>query len=536
MADDTQNDASVEEPSTDGGGLDEITGQIEEDATKQISGDALEQIRESAGQDMAPEWLEKMRRRKRESEQREAEDFDTPVPDGDGGQPVPKTEQMDPDDVGSLTEGMGLADEPSPAIAEQSPDGDTTEIERDSTKAINRGELDTLMKEKEAELREQSADSASDASTPKAGVISKTSRAKSERQTRDVDDEAEAAVHEVATAEQHTTEQETSKSSSSFSLPRPSKKPQKTEDDPPTRPIDDGLDDDSFGDLTDDDMHAVVFGDEDADAPSPQRREQAQQEQAQQEQAQRQETRPRDEASKTGGAVESPSLDFSDIAAEQEQEDHTPVEQADEPPSMDEEPSPVAAESDAPDLEEPPEVDAESGEPTFDEGATTPAQTKQAPREEPARAEPSDAPGDELSDDLAVEPPDDFPDYETEPQRPVLAALAGFLAALVWVVGGVLAMFTSLSSPWQSLVPPMCLGGGVVAFLLVMIGPPKWIESSILAVLGIGIGGFAFVQWSGLGTIDITDYLGMAPLVGAGLAIFAAVATLVRPSGAIQEF
>ncbi|MGM0556659.1 MAG: hypothetical protein ACQEVA_09810 [Myxococcota bacterium] len=494
MADDKQKSTHSEDKSEDAGGLEETTGQIEDDATRQITGDALKQIRESASHDMAPEWLEKMRARKQEAEEREDQDFDTPVPQATNSDGTPKTAQMDPDEVGSLTEGMGVPTEDSvPGLRDAPPDSDTTEIERDATKAIDRGELDTLMKEREAEVGQEDSNVTSERPTPGAGVISKTSRTQSDRPTRDVDDDAAAAVEEVD-------REESSLSSSSFSLPKPGGKSQQ---DPDTRPLDDGLDEDSFGDFSDEDLHAVVFGDDEADetdAPQPRA--------------------PVDEQSPSERvAEESPALDFSDISTEHEVAEPADEAQSEEPAASKE---PPAREQIAPPHDEaaPPDVSVP------DEAAEPP---------EPSASDEAAAAPSASDEDVEADFPEDFPDYDSEPTRPVIAATAGFFAALAWIVGGALSMFTSIPSPWESLVPPLALGAGIVTFLLVLVGPPKWVEASILALLGIGIGGFAFLQWSTLGSISVTDVLGMAPLVGAGLALIAAVVTLIRPSGHVEE-
>jgi hypothetical protein len=485
----------------DPGGLEENTGKLEEDATRQITGDALEQIRESASQDMAPEWLENMRERKREAEKREQEDFDTPVPDAIQADGTPATAQMDPDEVGSLTEGMGMPTEDSePDLEDVSDDPDTTEIEKDATKAINRGELDTLMKEREAEVAREDSSASSKSPAPGAGVISKASRNVTDRPTREVEDDAAAAIAEVDE------EQETA---SSFSLPKPNSKARTEADTRPVEDPDDGLDDDSLGDFSDEDLHAVVFGgDEEEETTSTDAGEAS-----------------NDDAAGAPRVEESPALDFSDISAEQG---------ADEPLAGE------PAQADGDDDASPVDAEVEHAQDDSEEQSAEDNQKLSPPDPAAEHEKSKEASGQAddigMSDVADADLPDDFPAYGSEPKRPFIAAAAGFLAATAWMVGGALAMFTSMPSPWETLVPAASLGAGIVTFLLVLVGPPKWIEASILAAIGIGIGGFAFLQWSNLGGMDVTDYLGMAPLIGAGLALVAAVVTLIRPTGHVEDF
>ena len=474
MADDKQKSSHSDDHSEDAEGLQEKTGQIEDEATRQISGDALEQIRESAGHDMAPEWLAKVGKRKEESKQRKDQDFDTPVPTAINPDGTPQTDQMDPDDIGKLTEGMNLSsDDSEPDLGNEPPDSD-------NTKAINRGELDTLMKEREAELGQQDSNVTAERPAPGAGVMSRAKNTRSTRPNRDVNDDPAAAVEEA--------DEETQGSLSAFSLPKPDAKDAQ---DPNTRSIDDeGLDKDSFGDFSDEDLHAVVFGDDEQhepDAPKPRAHQDEQ-------------TTP------APPAEESPALDFSDISTEDEV-----AQRADE--------------------EQPEETQAgeQIGTP-LDEAALPDVSGRD---EETGTPEPSGSEGE--AEEVKADFPEDFPDYDFEPKRPLIAAISGFFAALAWIVGGALAMFTSIASPWASLVPPIALGAGIVTFLLVLVGAPKWIEASILATLGIGIGGFAFIQWSHMGSVSVNDILGMAPLVGAGLALVAAIFTLIRRPGYVEE-
>lgn len=522
MSNDDKKKSPFDGPPEGTEGLDEPTGQVEDDATRQITGDALNEIRESASHDMAPEWLEKMRARKQKAEEEESQDFDTPVPGDESDTDSPQTTEMDTGDAGSLTEGLDVDPEHR--------DGDTTEIERDATKAINRGELDTLMKEKEREFAQEDSDATSERPTPRAGVISKTSRAKTERATRDVDDEAADLVEEED-------------SSTGGTLPSPDQ-PSPATDSAPTRAMDEdaldepeALDEDSFGDFTDDDLHAVVFGDQDDEDAGQQAGEVTEDAANAEDQKENDEwSLPKPESSTPKRADSSPSLDFSDIAT-----DESEVELAEEPALPTDGPSSLDVDAPEPDREGPldqapqapaPGDEIVSTDVAYDEDLDT-IDDLTAPDQEEVSDEPELRTDDEDAADL--EPPEDFPPYDAKPARPVLASITGFFAALLWVVGGGLGMFSSLPSPWQSTVPAMALGAGVVAFLLVIVGPPKKIEASVLAVLGIGIGGFAFVQWSNLGTVVWTDYLGIAPIVGAALAIIAAIATLFRPSGHVES-
>ena len=534
MSDNDQNNPTFDAPE-DAEGLNEQTGEIEDDATRQITGDALEEIRESASHDMAPEWLEKMRARKKEREGEEAE--------GDGA------DWSEPDAVQT---------EEEQAEYEPSGDPDTTEIERDATKAINRGELDTLMKEKAAE-EAAAPDTPDDDATPGAGIVSKASKQSQDRPTREVEEEAQEAVQETSDDQ-----------SSGFSLPKPGSSSPST-DNRPTTEIEDAEsegkpEDDSLGDFSDEDLHAVVFGegddetskDSETEEPSPDGDAPPQEDAdpvespgglsiTEEELEEPSELTDRD-ADTSGDELESGELDTSsddqgELSAEEEPELSADVESelsAEEAPELSaeeepEEPSVGDDESAPIDLEE--AIDEELTDEEFadEETSIEPELSAESVDEEPKP--PSGAEVEEQAASPADEqPPEDFPDYESGLKRPMLASLLLFATTLIWIVGGVLPMATSLDSPWETLTPAASMAGGIVSLILLFTSPSKWIEAILIAAMGIGIGSFALLTWTDVGTIDVSNYLGMAPIVGSGLAILGAVVTLIRSKDTVEEY
>ncbi|QDG52327.1 hypothetical protein FIV42_16750 [Persicimonas caeni] len=122
-------------------GLEEDTGAYEDNATRQVSADALKQIRESTENEAVPEWLAKVRERKEKG----------------GDAPASNEPQMG-----------GQASRPKNLLGDlNDSDDDTAELENVATKAINRNSLSEALADYDERTKKVDAGQA----VPKAGIL-----------------------------------------------------------------------------------------------------------------------------------------------------------------------------------------------------------------------------------------------------------------------------------------------------------------------------------------------------------------------------